>query len=110
MRARARAERLLSIVGLSSVKNNFATETSWGQRQRTAIPRAPMNGPNATLADEPTGDLDRESSDAVHRLFGRINKEVGTSFAIVTHDRRVAEQTDRIVEIRDGRVGLDVGK
>ncbi|MGQ9582622.1 MAG: ABC transporter ATP-binding protein [Thermoplasmatota archaeon] len=108
--ARARASELLDLVGLSAVKNNLAPRMSGGQQQRTAIARALMNGPKVILADEPTGNLDSENSAAVYRLFRRINRETGTTFIIVTHDRRIAEQTDRIVEIRDGRIGLDIHK
>ncbi|MEM4730061.1 MAG: ABC transporter ATP-binding protein [Thermoplasmata archaeon] len=109
-RARERAEALLELVGLGAVKGKLASKISGGQQQRTAIARALMNEPKIILADEPTGNLDSENSAAVYRLFRRINRELGTTFVIVTHDRRIAEQTDRIVEIRDGRIGLDIRK
>jgi lipoprotein-releasing system ATP-binding protein len=81
---------------------------SGGQQQRVAIARALMNGPGIILADEPTGNLDSESSDQVYRLFRRINSERGTTFVIVTHNRKIAEMADRIIEIRDGRIALDL--
>jgi lipoprotein-releasing system ATP-binding protein len=62
------------------------------------------------LADEPTGNLDSETTETIYSLMRRLNKEMDTTFLIVTHDRKVAEQTDRIIEIRDGRIVLDVAK
>jgi lipoprotein-releasing system ATP-binding protein len=103
-----RADELLDLVGLSKVKDNPATKMSGGQQQRVAIARALMNGPGIILADEPTGNLDSESSDQVYRLFRRINSERGTTFVIVTHNRKIAEMADRIIEIRDGRIALDL--
>jgi lipoprotein-releasing system ATP-binding protein len=60
------------------------------------------------LADEPTGNLDSESTEAVYKILRDINAETGTSFVIITHDRKIAELTDRIVEIKDGRINLDI--
>jgi lipoprotein-releasing system ATP-binding protein len=107
-KVRLRAEKLLDLVGLSKVKNNPATKMSGGQQQRTAIARALINNPKIILADEPTGNLDSESSENVYKLFRDINKRLGTTFVIVTHNRRIAEETDRIVEIRDGRIFADI--
>jgi len=106
--ARDRARQLLELVGLSQVANNLATKMSGGQQQRTAIARALMNQPRIILADEPTGNLDSDTSDNIYRLFRRINEETRTTFIIITHDRRIAERTDRIVEISDGRIRMDV--
>ena len=103
-----RAYDLFELVGISKVKNNPATRMSGGQQQRTAIIRALMNKPKLILADEPSGNLDTENTEAIYRTFRDINKEFGTTFIIVTHDRRIAEQTDRIVEIRDGRIVMDL--
>ena len=66
-----------------------------------------MNRPPLVLADEPTGNLDTENTDAVYALFRRINVEWGTTFLIVTHDKDIASMTDRILEIRDGRLVQD---
>jgi lipoprotein-releasing system ATP-binding protein len=107
-KVRLRAEKLLGLVGLSKVKNNPATKMSGGQQQRTAIARSLINNPKIILADEPTGNLDSESSENVYKLFRDINKRLGTTFVIVTHNRRIAEETDRIVEIRDGRIFADI--
>ncbi len=108
--ARDRARQLLELVGLSQVQNNLATKMSGGQQQRTAIARALMNQPRIILADEPTGNLDSDTSDNIYKLFRTINEETKTTFVIITHDRRIAERTDRIVEISDGRIRMDVKK
>jgi lipoprotein-releasing system ATP-binding protein len=67
-----------------------------------------MNRPALVLADEPTGNLDTANTRAVYRLFRQVNEEFGTAFLIVTHDRGVAQQTDRILEVSDGRLVQDV--
>lgn len=105
-----RAEGLLQLVGLEGVKNNLATKMSGGQQQRTAIARALINNPKIILADEPTGNLDSDSTEKIYDLLRDINKEFGTTFIIITHDRRIAEKADRIIEIKDGRTNLDIRK
>ncbi len=102
-----RAEELLERVGLDGVKSNLSVNMSGGQQQRTAIARALMNQPEIILADEPTGNLDSETGETVYDLLRSINKETGASFVIITHDRRIAEKADRIIEIKDGKVDLD---
>ncbi len=106
--AKQRAEKLMELMGLSKVKDNPSTKLSGGQQQRTAIARALMNKPKIIFADEPTGNLDSETSKTIYRLFRSINEKLKTTFVIVTHDRRIAEETDRIVEIKDGRIEMDV--
>lgn len=101
-----RAEYLLDLVGLSKIKNNLAVNMSGGQQQRTAIARALMNNPKIILADEPTGNLDSESTDTIYNLMRDINKKFNTTFIVITHDQRIAEKTDRIIEIKDGKVNL----
>ncbi len=81
---------------------------SGGQQQRTAIARALINSPRIILADEPTGNLDSESTENVYSLLREINQQEGTTFIVITHDRRIAEKADRIVEIKDGRIYLDL--
>jgi lipoprotein-releasing system ATP-binding protein len=103
-----RADDLFELVGISKIKNNPATRMSGGQQQRTAIIRALINNPKIILADEPSGNLDSVNTSAIYKTFRDINKEFGTTFVIVTHDRRIAEETDRIVEIRDGRIVMDI--
>ena len=107
---RKKADDLFELVGITNVKNNLATRMSGGQQQRTAIIRALINEPKVILADEPSGNLDTDNSEALYEIFRDINRELGTTFIIVTHDRRIAEQTDRIIEIRDGRVAMDINR
>jgi lipoprotein-releasing system ATP-binding protein len=103
-----RADDLFELVGIARVKNNLATRMSGGQQQRTAIIRALINNPRIVLADEPSGNLDTLNTEGIYRTFRDVNREFGTTFIIVTHDRRIAEQTDRIVEIQDGKIKLDI--
>lgn len=109
-KAGARADELMDMLGLSKVKNNNSTKMSGGQQQRAAIARALMNSPKIILADEPTGNLDSDTSATVYEYFRMINKKFGTTFIIITHDRKIAEQADRIIEIKDGRIHLDLRK
>ena len=103
-----RARELMSIVGLEKVINNNATKMSGGQQQRTAIARALLNQPKLILADEPTGNLDSLSTETIYELLRDINDRFKTTFIIITHDRRIAEKADRIIEIADGRINLDI--
>lgn len=105
-----RAEELLDIVGLSKVKNNLATNMSGGQQQRTAIARALMNNPKIILADEPTGNLDSETTENIYTILRDINIKFNTTFIIITHDKRIAEKADRIIEIKDGKIEIDINK
>lgn len=104
---RQRAAELLDAVGLAHRRDYRPAALSGGQRQRVAVARALINEPALVLADEPTGNLDRESSDLVMELLRRINSETGTSFLISTHDERIAAQCDRRIEILDGKVSAD---
>lgn len=103
-----RANELMELTGIDKVKNNLASNMSGGQQQRTAIARALINNPKIILADEPTGNLDSESTENVYNILRDINKKMKTTFIIVTHDRKIAERTERIVEIKDGRIELDL--
>lgn len=103
-----RAHDIMDLVGLESVINNNATKMSGGQQQRTAIARALMNNPKIILADEPTGNLDSDTTETIYNLLRKINQELGTTFVVITHDRRIAEKADRIIEIQDGRIQLDI--
>lgn len=106
----SRANELLDLVGLSSVKKKLASKISGGQQQRVAIARSLMNNPKIILADEPTGNLDSDSTEKIYELLRDINKKYKTTFIIITHDRRIAEKADRIIEIVDGKVNLDITK
>jgi lipoprotein-releasing system ATP-binding protein len=103
-----RADFLMDKMGLSEVKNKPSTNISGGQQQRTAIARSLINNPPIILADEPTGNLDSENTQVVYELLREVNKEFGTTFILVTHDQRVAEMADRIIELKDGRIKMDV--
>ncbi|MFA7157427.1 MAG: ABC transporter ATP-binding protein [Bacilli bacterium] len=103
-----KANELLDFVGLSKVKNNLANNMSGGQQQRVAIARSLINNPKIILADEPTGNLDSTTTEQVYDLLRDINKRFNTTFIIVTHDRNIAEKTDRIIEIKDGNISFDV--
>lgn len=107
---RKKAEELMKLVGLEKVMKNKANNMSGGQQQRTAIARALINDPKIVLADEPTGNLDSDNTDTVYKILRDIYENSGTTFVIITHDRRIAERTDRIVEISDGRINLDLEK
>jgi lipoprotein-releasing system ATP-binding protein len=106
--ARKQADKLLDIVGLSRVRGNKATDISGGQQQRTAIARALINNPAIVLGDEPTGNLDSMTTETVYELMRDINEEFKTTFVVITHDRRIAEKADRIIEIKDGRIDMDI--
>lgn len=102
-----KAETLLDIVGVANRKQNKANNLSGGQQQRVAIARSLMNDPKLILADEPTGNLDSNSTEQVFALLKKINKELGTTFLIVTHDNNIAARCDRIIEVIDGRISCD---
>lgn len=103
----ARARGLLDRVGLSDRANYRATKLSGGQKQRVAVARALMNNPDIVLADEPTGNLDRETGEDVLELMRELCREQGTLFVVSTHDESIAAKSDRTVRILDGRVVQD---
>lgn len=103
-----RANELMELIGLTRVKNNLANNMSGGQQQRTAIARSLIMNPKLILADEPTGNLDSETTEVIYETLRQINDTYHTTFIIITHDRKIAEKTDRIVEIKDGRINLDL--
>ena len=103
-----RARELLNMMGIEKVANNNAGKMSGGQQQRTSIARSLINNPRIILADEPTGNLDSESTEVVYDIMRDINERYKTTFLIITHDRRIAQKADRIIEIKDGRIHLDL--
>ena len=104
---RRRAEEMLAAVGLADRAHYKTRDLSGGQQQRVAIARAMVRRPPLVLADEPTGNLDTASADAVFDLMRRFNREDGTSFLVVTHDPRIAARCARVIEIVDGRITSD---
>jgi lipoprotein-releasing system ATP-binding protein len=101
---RQRASELLDAVGLSDRRNFRPAAMSGGQRQRVAVARALINNPTLVLADEPTGNLDRESADHVMDLIHTINQTMDSSFLISTHDEYIASRCQRRIELLDGRI------
>jgi putative ABC transport system ATP-binding protein len=101
---RQRSKEALVSVGLADRITHRPNELSGGQQQRVAIARALVNEPSIVMADEPTGNLDTKSGDEVMELLLKLNQEKGTTLIIVTHDPEIAEQTERVIHIRDGLV------
>jgi len=104
---RQTAAALLDRVGLTPWRDKKATHISGGQQQRVAIARSLAMKPALVLADEPTGNLDTRSADGVFDVLRDINEASGTTFLIVTHDPRLAQRCDRIIELVDGRIVSD---
>ena len=104
---RGRALELLELVGLQNRATHRPERLSGGEQQRVAIAVALANAPPVILADEPTGELDTATSGEIFGLLGRVNREVGTTIVIVTHDPLVSEQVHRTVAIRDGRTSTE---
>jgi len=104
---RSRALEMLASLGLSDRALHRPNQLSGGQQQRVAIARALVNSPGLLLADEPTGNLDSQTSREIMDLFRRLNAERGLTLVVITHERNIAECASRIIELRDGRVESD---
>lgn len=100
----SRAKELLHMVGMEDRMTHRPDELSGGQKQRVAIARAMANDPSILLADEPTGALDTKTGRTIMDIFHRLNKEQGKTIVLITHSTELAEETGRIVTLRDGEV------
>ena len=105
--ASKRASELLERVGLIERKHHYPTQLSGGEQQRISLARAFSNNPSILFADEPTGNLDEETSEKVVKMIFDLNKENGTTLVLVTHDMELARQTNRIIRLKGGRVVAD---
>lgn len=102
--ARCRAMEMLDYLGLTARASHKPSELSGGEKQRVAVARALVNRPQVILADEPSGSLDTQNKEELHRLFFDLRRELGQTFIIVTHDESLAAITDRTIRLRDGLV------
>ena len=98
------AEELLNLIGLSDRLHHKPQELSGGEQQRVAVARALINQPKIILADEPSGNLDTENANALHKLFFEVRDKFGTTFVIVTHNESLANMADRKIILRDGEI------
>lgn len=103
-----RAKELLELLGLGDRIHHRPTQLSGGQQQRVALARALANEPPLLLCDEPTGNLDTESSEVVMKALRDVQQQLGTTIIVVTHDMDVAAQCDRVVALVDGKIAQDV--
>ena len=104
---KARAMELLDKVGLASRNHHYPTQLSGGEQQRVSLARAFSNQPKILFADEPTGNLDAETSEKVVKLIFDLNREAGTTLILVTHDLELASKTQRIIRIKGGHIVSD---
>ncbi len=100
----SKAKELLEFIGLKDRMYRKPSELSGGEQQRVSIARALINQPKIVFADEPTGNLDTKNALDIHDLFFRLKKELGYSFLIVTHNPELAKMSDRVIEMKDGRL------
>lgn len=102
--AKQRAEELLAFMGLSDRTSHKPNELSGGEKQRVAVARALVNKPDVVFADEPSGSLDTQNKQELHRLFFDLRDKMGQTFVIVTHDEQLAELADQKICMQDGRI------
>ena len=102
--AEERAKEILGFLNLTDRSDHKPSELSGGEQQRVAVARALINNPAVILADEPSGNLDSENKNELHKLFFRLRDSFGQTIIIVTHDRQLAGMSDRILQIKDGLI------
>lgn len=102
--AEARAKELLDYLGLSHRLNHRPTQMSGGEQQRTAVARALMNKPLIVMADEPSGNLDSQNAEELHKLFFDLRRDLNQTFVIVTHNEKFAAEADRTIQMVDGYI------
>ena len=105
--AEQRATELLGFMGLQERATHTPNELSGGEKQRVAVARALMNNPSVVMADEPSGSLDSQNKEELHRLFFDLRDRFGQTFVIVTHDETLAGMTDRTIHMMDGMLMLN---
>ena len=102
-----KAKKILDSVGLKERYNHKPNQLSGGEKQRVAVARALINDPKIILADEPTGNLDEETSNEIHNLFRKINRENNQTIIVVTHSRELANITDKRYSVKNGKLFLE---
>ena len=102
--AEKRGLELIALLGLSERANHKPDELSGGEQQRVAVARALINSPSIILADEPSGNLDSKNAEELHNLFLKLNKELGQTFVIITHNKELANLGSRKLEMKDGKI------
>ena len=102
--AESKADQLMNYLGISNRSKNKPKELSGGEKQRVAVARALINEPSIILADEPSGNLDSNASNKLHELFLSLRKDFNYTFVIATHNISLAKKSDRVLEIKDGKI------
>ena len=102
--AESKANQLMNYLGISDRSKNKPNELSGGEKQRVAVARALINEPSIILADEPSGNLDSNTSNNLHELFLSLRKDFNYTFIIATHNKLLAKKSDRVLEIKDGKI------
>ncbi len=105
--AKSRAKDLIERVGLADRSHHYPTQLSGGEQQRISLARAFANNPSILFADEPTGNLDEETSEKVVQMIFDLNQENGTTLVLVTHDLELAKQTNRVIRLKGGKIVAD---
>ena len=103
-KAELKGMELLGLLGLTDRANHMPNELSGGEQQRIAVARALINSPSIVLADEPSGNLDSKNAEELHNLFLKLNKELGQTFVIITHNKELANLGSRKLEMKDGKI------